>query len=69
MKTAFERHIRVQEFAHRSGYAIPTIRKKIANGEILFRKVGRILAIPESELARLMGGLHKAVAPRGEGSK
>lgn len=69
MKTAFERHIRVEEFAHRSGYAIPTIRKKLAQGEIAYRRAGRIIAIPESELARLMGGLHKAVASRGEGSK
>ncbi len=50
-----ERHIRVEEFAERVGYSIATIRKKLARREIGFRKVGRIIAIPESEVARLLG--------------
>jgi|CXWL01.1.fsa_nt_gi hypothetical protein len=62
MKTAIERHIRVEEFANRSGYAIPTIRKKIARREIAYRKVGRIITIPESELARLLGELREVIA-------
>lgn len=68
MRAPIERHLRVAEFAHRSGYAIPTIRRKIARREISYRKIGRIVSIPESELARLMGPLHEAVAQRGEGT-
>ena len=62
MGAVIERHIRVQEFADRSGYAIPTIRKKIARREIAYRKVGRIITIPESELTRILGELREPVA-------
>ena len=61
MAVSIERHIRVEEFAHRSGYAIPTIRKKIARREIAYRKVGRMITIPESELTKLLGSLIEAV--------
>lgn len=61
MGVTIERHIRVEEFANRSGYAIPTIRKKIASREIAYRKVGRIITIPESELVKLMGALRGSV--------
>ena len=50
-----ERHLRVEEFAHLCGYSIATIRKKIARREIGYRKCGRIIAIPESEVTRIMG--------------
>lgn len=55
MAIPIERHIRVEEFAHRVGYSIATIRKKIARREIGYRKCGRIIAIPESEVGRLLG--------------
>jgi excisionase family DNA binding protein len=50
-----QRHLRVEEFANRSGYSIATIRKKISRREIGYRKIGRIVAIPESELTRILG--------------
>ena len=65
-EASIERHIRVEEFADRSGYKVPTIRKKIARREIDFRKVGRIISIPESELARILGDLHEHVALKGK---
>jgi excisionase family DNA binding protein len=56
-----ERHMRVEEFAKRTGYKIPTIRKKLLRREIIYRKVGRIVIIPESELDRLLGDLRPAI--------
>lgn len=50
-----ETHLRVEEFARRCGYSIASIRKKIARREIGYRKVGRIISIPESELIRVLG--------------
>ncbi|MEO7863741.1 MAG: hypothetical protein ABIU05_25575 [Nitrospirales bacterium] len=52
---SIERHIRVAEFARLTGYSIVSIRKKLARREIGHRRVGRIIAIPESEVARLLG--------------
>lgn len=52
-----ERHMRVAEYADRSGYAVATIRKKIASGQIAYRKVGRIITIPESSLSKMLGDL------------
>jgi hypothetical protein len=56
-----ERHMRVKEFAKRSGYEIATVRKKLLRREISYRKVGRIVIIPESELERLLGDLRPAI--------
>lgn len=61
---ANERHMRVDEFAERTGYKIPTVRKKLLRREISYRKVGRIVLIPESELARLLGDLRPAIGSR-----
>lgn len=61
MAAKIERHMRVDEFADRSGYKIATIRKKIARREISYRKVGRIITIPESSLAKLLGDLNEAI--------
>ena len=55
MAETIERHMRVEEFANLVGYSIATIRKKIARREIGYRKCGRIIAIPEGEVARLLG--------------
>ena len=57
MALVTERHMRVAEFADRSGYAIATIRKKISRRQIAHRKVGRIITIPESELSKMLGEL------------
>ena len=56
-----ERHMRVEEFAERTGYKTPTIRKKLLRREISYRKVGRIVLIPESEVHRLLGDLRPAI--------
>lgn len=50
-----ERHLRIPEVAERTGYSIATLRKKVTRREIGFRKVGRIISIPESEVVRLLG--------------
>lgn len=50
-----ERHIRVPEFANRTGLAQATVRKKIARREIAYHKAGRCVVIPESEVARVLG--------------
>jgi excisionase family DNA binding protein len=59
-----QRHLRVEEFAQRTGYKIPTIRKKLLRREITYRKVGRIVLIPESEVDRLLGDLRLAIPSR-----
>ncbi|MDR4469836.1 MAG: helix-turn-helix domain-containing protein [Nitrospira sp.] len=62
MQTLIERHIRVEEFANRTGLAQATIRKKIARREIAFHKAGRAVVIPESEVARVLGERHDPVS-------
>ena len=57
-----EKHLRVSEVAELTGYKESTIRKKLLQREIAFRKIGRIIAVPESELKRLLGEVHEAVA-------
>ena len=56
-----EKHIRVAEFAERSGYEVSTVRKKLQQRLIGYRKCGRIVLIPESELERVMGAYHPPV--------
>ena len=56
-----EKHFRVCEVAQLSAYKESTIRKKILERKIAFRKIGRIIAIPESEVKRLLGEVHEAV--------
>ena len=56
-----ERHLRVDEFAQRTGYEPATVRKKLLRREISYRKVGRIVLIPESEVKRLLGELRPAI--------
>ena len=60
-----ERHLRVEEFARITGYKVATIRKKLDRREIGYRKVGRIIAIPESEVERLLGQLRPALTEGG----
>jgi excisionase family DNA binding protein len=55
MTKPVERHFRVVEVAELSGLAIGTIRRKIARRELGFRKSGRAVLIPQSEVLRLLG--------------
>jgi len=57
-----ERHIRVPEFASRTGLAPATVRKKIARREIAYHKAGRCVVIPESEVARVLGARRNPIA-------
>lgn len=56
-----EKHLRVREVSALTGYSVATIRKKILRREIGFRKVNRIISIPESEVRRFMGSFQPAV--------
>lgn len=56
-----ERHLRIQEVSEVTGYSVASIRKKILRREIGFRKVNRIISIPESEVRRFMGSFQPAV--------
>ena len=57
-----ERHLRICEVSAILGYKESTLRKQILERKITYRKIGRILAIPQSEVDRLLGELHEAVA-------
>ncbi len=62
-----EKHLRVTEFAERSRYATATVRKMILQRRLAYRKVGRLVLIPETELHRIMGAVRPAIevgAPR-----
>jgi hypothetical protein len=50
-----EKQFRLPEVSRLSGYSIAALRKKILRREIGFRKSGRIVTVPESEVARLLG--------------
>ena len=50
-----EKHFRLDEVATITGYKPSTIRKKIVRRELSYRKVGRIISVPESEVRRLLG--------------
>jgi len=58
-----KQNLRVHEFAARVGYRTSTVRKKLRLGEIAYYKVGRIIAIPESECERILGRLHQPISP------
>ena len=57
-----ERHLRVEEVARITGYSVASVRKKLNRREIAYRKIGRIVSIPESEVSRLLGDLRPAIA-------
>ena len=46
---------RLRQAAERTGYQVSTLRKKLARREIGYRKAGRLVLIPQSELDRLIG--------------
>ncbi len=50
----FEKNYRVDEFARLVGYKESTIRRKLYERAIAFKRVGRIIVIPASEVRRLL---------------
>ena len=52
-----ERHYRLKEVTRFAPYSVATLRKKILKRELAYRKVGRAIMIPESEIRRLLGKL------------
>jgi excisionase family DNA binding protein len=61
MTQSIERHFRVVEVAELSGLAVGTIRRKVARRELAFRKSGRAVLIPASEVHRLLGAYQPAI--------
>ena len=49
-----ERNYPINEFARIVGYKESTVRRKLYEREITYKRVGRILVIPESEVRRLL---------------
>lgn len=62
MEPVIERHFRPEEVAKLSGLALGTIRRKLARREIAFRKSGRAVLIPQSEVEKLLGHFQPADA-------
>jgi excisionase family DNA binding protein len=50
-----EQYLRVHEVAARVRKDVSSIRRALAKGELGFRRCGRIILIPESELFRILG--------------
>jgi excisionase family DNA binding protein len=61
-----EQYLRVHEVASRVRKDVSSIRRAIAKGQLGFRRCGRILLIPESELSRILGEYHPPVRHVGE---
>ena len=64
-----EKHYRLSQAAERTGYKVATLRKKLARREIGYRKCGRLVLIPESELDRLVGQYRPPLSDPGGDSK
>jgi excisionase family DNA binding protein len=58
---AVERHFRVAEVAELSGLAVGSIRRKLGRRELGFRKAGRAVLIPASEVQKLLGTYQPAL--------
>ena len=52
---SIEKQYRLKEAAEISGQSIPTLRRKIRSREIGYARSGKIITIPASELARMIG--------------
>ena len=50
-----ERNYRLNDLSTITGYTVGAIRKKIRRRELGYRKIGRIVVVPESEVKRLLG--------------
>jgi len=57
-----ERHYRVAEVAALTGLAVATIRKRVQLREIGYSQDKRAVLIPESEVKKLLGTFHPAIA-------
>jgi hypothetical protein len=57
-----ERSYRLNELAPLTGYTVASLRKKILRRELGYRKIGRIVVIPESEVKRLLGEYRPPIA-------
>ncbi len=62
-----EKNLRINEVADLLGCKPGTVRKKVLRGEIGYFKIGRIVAIPQSEVTRLLGRFHPPVTTEGVG--
>jgi hypothetical protein len=58
-------HYRLHEASRLTGYSVAALRKKILRRELGYRKVGRIISVPQHEICRLLGPYH---APMLEGA-
>jgi hypothetical protein len=56
-----ERKYRIKEVVAATGYTEATIRKKILRREIAHTKVGKIIVVSETEIARLLGDFRPAL--------
>ena len=50
-----DHYLRVREVAMRVRKDVSSIRRAIAKGQLGFRRCGRIILVPESEVDRLLG--------------
>ena len=55
MDKALEKQYRLPEASGLCGYSVAALRKKMRLRQLGYRKTGRIVTIPHSELARLLG--------------
>ena len=56
------RQFRLKQVAELTGYTVAGLRKKISRRELGYRKTGRIITVPESEIAKLLGSFHEPIA-------
>jgi excisionase family DNA binding protein len=63
-----EKHYRPLEVEELTGLSLATIRKRILRREIAFRRAGRAILIPQSEVEKMIGPLHPAIRANGHGS-
>ena len=52
---SLEKQYRLSEASRVTGYSVAALRKKIRAKDLGYRKTGRIITVPESELSRLLG--------------
>ena len=56
-----EKQYRLPEVSELTGYSVHSLRKKIVKKQLGFRKTGRIITIPESEIGKILGEFSPAV--------
>jgi hypothetical protein len=60
-----ERNYRLSDLTAITGYTVAAMRKKIRRGELGYRKIGRIVVVPESEVKRLLGEYRPPISCEG----